>query len=383
VKRIESQSGLRPKKTMEQPQQPAVVPSPEARQRWYLRLRGLPWGTTQQTVADFFEGIEIDLQDISVLKMPDGRDSGEALVGFRTAEDQKLGESNDKKYLKNRYIEILSSTAREWERVNSRSDASLPVPIQEDSFVLLMRGLPYSAHPDDCVAFFGEDAQCLGVHLTKDEKGRPSGRGYAEFPNDEEYQKALKRNGQHMMGRYIELFESNHEDLSSAVTGGQSRSGRSGAAAQTHADMQNPYMIPPSEQFQGQIPHCARLRGLPYNTTDKHITDFFSEVSVRPTRIHRKGDGTEAFVEFNAEDELNTAMKRHKDFMGNRYVEIFRADYYEMMDRIRPASSLPSYQPFQGGRGSYSRQYNPYAGRGAPRGRGRGRGRGRMGNPYA
>jgi len=195
--------------------------------------------------------------------------------------------------------------------------------------------------------------------------------------------KGMKLNGQHMMGRYIELFESNHDDLCSAVKGGQSRNGKSGAAMQlSHTN--NPYALPPSEQFSsGNIPFCVRLRGLPYNTTDKTITTFFGEVSVRPTRIHRKGDGTEAFVEFTTEQDLESAMKRHKDFMGNRYVEIFRADYYEMMDRIRPAARAPP--PSYGGYGAqshgYGQQYNPYGhssrGRGRGRGRGYGRGRGR------
>lgn len=53
-----------------------------------------------------------------------------------------------------RYIELYASSQAEWDRVHNRHNRVLPIPIKEGSFIVLMRGLPYSAHEDDCIDFF-------------------------------------------------------------------------------------------------------------------------------------------------------------------------------------------------------------------------------------
>jgi len=277
----------------------------------YIRMRGLPWHIKIEEIQSFFTDVNLSEDNIKILKNPDGRDSGEALVKCKSRELFTQCMAYDKQYIKTRYIELIASSEVDWNRaVNHKKARVLPVPINPNSLVILMRGLPYSVSEDDCLTFF-EGVPCLGVHLTKDERGRPSGQGYAEFETAEAFSKAMEFNKKNIQNRYIELFESNVDDLKSAVY----------------------------STFGGPEPANARsvhMRGLPYNTQDQDITNFFAEVRISPIRIHRKADGTEAYAEFSTPEECKTAMKRNRDFMGPRYVELRPASQEEILKKVGP-----------------------------------------------
>lgn len=72
------------------------------------------------------------------------------------------------------------------------------------------------------------------------------------------------------------------------------------------------------------------MRGLPYSCTESDITKFFQEIDVTPIRIHRKADGAEAYVEFYNISDTDTAMSRHRSYIGRRYIELFRVTYEDM-----------------------------------------------------
>merc|ERR1712048_939422 len=103
-------------------------------------------------------------------------------------------------YMKTRYIELFESDEQEWNRVTTRVQRKINVPISYNSFVILMRGLPYSAQEDDCLLFF-QNVKCLGVHIPHDKSDRPAGVGFAEFESEEEMNKALAYDNKYMRSR--------------------------------------------------------------------------------------------------------------------------------------------------------------------------------------
>lgn len=365
----------------------------------FIRMRGLPWGSTKIEINKFFESVDLADVDINILKMPDGKASGEALVGLRNQEDYDSCMKFEKKYLGTRYIELYASSLGEWDRVHNRSSRERTIPIQEGSFVVLMRGLPYSASETDCINFF-VDLRVLGVHLPKDSMGRPSGQGYAEFANKEDFERALLLNKQHLQNRYIELFESSHQDLGRAMNPGatiQPRKSRHQGAKPPAAPFHHPYSqnAPPygggqrpggvpgpyNSGAQPTEPFCLKMRGLPYNTSETGITRFFADAKVTPMRIHRKADGAEAFVEFNTREEQELGLGLDKAFLGRRYVELFAIPYSEVAEKVGipqrswqppPAQQHHQYagaQPGswrgfnygnQGGPGGHAQRYQPY-----------------------
>merc|ERR1719361_915375 len=85
-----------------------------------------------------------------------------------------------------------------------------------------------------------------------------------------------------------------------------------------------------SKQLQAIKSTCILMRGLPYSCTESDITKFFQEIDVTPIRIHRKADGAEAYVEFYNISDTDTAMSRHRSYIGRRYIELFRVSYEDM-----------------------------------------------------
>jgi epithelial splicing regulatory protein 1/2 len=75
---------------------------------------------------------------------------------------------------------------------------------------------------------------------------------------------------------------------------------------------------------------CIKMRGLPYTAGQREIMDFFEGYNILPNGIHIVMGATdrptgEAFVEFITSDEAQRAMERHRQNIGSRYIELFRA----------------------------------------------------------
>ena len=76
-----------------------------------------------------------------------------------------------------------------------------------DHFVIRCRGLPWSTTVDEILNFFSDCQFKEGensVHLTQTREGRPSGEAYIELATEEDMEKALEKDKQHMGKRYIE-----------------------------------------------------------------------------------------------------------------------------------------------------------------------------------
>ena len=74
-------------------------------------------------------------------------------------------------------------------------------------FVIRCRGLPWSTTVDEIVNFFEDCVFQEGgesVHMTLTREGRPSGEAYIELATEEDLEKALLKDKQHMGKRYIE-----------------------------------------------------------------------------------------------------------------------------------------------------------------------------------
>ncbi|KAK7113546.1 heterogeneous nuclear ribonucleoprotein F-like [Littorina saxatilis] len=81
----------------------------------------------------------------------------------------------------------------------------------------------------------------------------------------------------------------------------------------------------------------VRLRGLPWSATVDDVNKFFEgcEIAGGISGIHltqsREGRPSgEAFVEFASEDDVQMALKKNREHLGSRYIEVFRSKKGEM-----------------------------------------------------
>ena len=69
-----------------------------------------------------------------------------------------------------------------------------------------------------------------------------------------------------------------------------------------------------------------KMRGLPFSANEQDIKDFFHPVNIKEIRLVQTAKGRpsgRAFVDFYNESDLKQSLKHHKEYMNNRYVELF------------------------------------------------------------
>ena len=70
-----------------------------------------------------------------------------------------------------------------------------------------------------------------------------------------------------------------------------------------------------------------KMRGLPFKVKEKHIKDFFAPLSLLDIRMIENKEGKPtgcAFVDFGSENDIKEALKRDRDCIQGRYIELFR-----------------------------------------------------------
>ncbi|TRY84954.1 hypothetical protein DNTS_019030 [Danionella cerebrum] len=239
-----------------------------------VQLRGIPSKSTESDIIDFFSGLEIVENGVTIVRKEDGTPSGYAFVEFAT---KNIAEEAQ-------YIEIIPSNKsavmsqfahQRWkptaEHISHKTEASLREnkPLEMNGVVQL-RGIPFNSTESDIIDFFsGLEIVENGVTIVRKEDGRPSGYAFVEFATKNIAEEA----------QYIEIIPSNK----SAITSQFEASLRENKPLETDGVVQ--------------------LRGIPFNSTESDIIDFFSglEIVENGVTIVRKEDGTPsgyAFVEF-------------------------------------------------------------------------------------
>ncbi|XP_042765774.1 probable RNA-binding protein 19 isoform X1 [Panthera leo] len=83
----------------------------------------------------------------------------------------------------------------------------------------------------------------------------------------------------------------------------------------------------PATQKEPTTPHTVRLRGAPFNVTEKNVMEFLAPLRPVAIRIVRNAHGNKTgyiFVDFSSEEEVKQALKCNREYMGGRYIEVFR-----------------------------------------------------------
>merc|ERR550525_2289642 len=83
-----------------------------------VRMRGLPWESTKDDIADFLHKCRIvgGLRGITIMEDDRGRAAGDAYVELGTLDDQDDALRMHKRDMGTRYIEVFEATSRDVER---------------------------------------------------------------------------------------------------------------------------------------------------------------------------------------------------------------------------------------------------------------------------
>uniref|UniRef100_G3UMB1 G-rich sequence factor 1 n=1 Tax=Loxodonta africana TaxID=9785 RepID=G3UMB1_LOXAF len=187
----------------------------------------------------------------------------------------------------------------------------------DDVYLIRAQGLPWSCTVEDVLNFFsdcrirnGEN----GIHFLLNRDGKRRGDALIEMESQQDVQKALGKHRMYMGQRYVEVYEINNEDVDALMKSLQVKA----------SPVVNDGVV--------------RLRGLPYSCNEKDIVDFFAGLNivditfVMDYRGRRKTG--EAYVQFEEPEMANQALLKHREEIGNRYIEIFPSRRNEVRTHV-------------------------------------------------
>ncbi|XP_057688957.1 probable RNA-binding protein 19 isoform X1 [Corythoichthys intestinalis] len=73
----------------------------------------------------------------------------------------------------------------------------------------------------------------------------------------------------------------------------------------------------------------VKLRGVPFNVKEQQIREFMTPQKPAAIRIGRKESGNRTgyvYVDLHSEEDVEKALKKNNDYIGGRYIEVFRVD---------------------------------------------------------
>ncbi|XP_053571183.1 epithelial splicing regulatory protein 1 isoform X1 [Bombina bombina] len=220
------------------------------------------------------------------------------------------------------------------ERVNYKFESGTcsKLEIIDDNTIIRARGLPWQSSDQDIARFFkGLNIAKGGAALCLNAQGRRNGEALVRFVSEEHRNLALQRHKHHMGNRYIEVYKATGEDFLK-IAGGTSNE------------------VAQFLSKENQV--IVRMRGLPFTATAEEVLVFFGQKC--PVTGGKEGilfvtypDGRptgDAFVLFACEEYAQNALKKHKDLLGKRYIELFRSTAAEVQQVLNRYSSTPLIQ---------------------------------------
>lgn len=213
--------------------------------------------------------------------------------------------------------------------------------------VIRLQGLRITAGSEDIRKFFsGLTIPDGGVHII----GGEDDEAFILFASDEDARRAMKRSGGCIRGSPVKLFLSSQTEMQNTleistqtVEREQNRqfeedprcSRRSVEPEVGQSFRCQSGNTPPHElqSFSNTDDLLVFLRGMPFSVTEMDIINFFDLLCVDEIVLLKNGKGLKngnGLVKFRTGDDVYEALKRDRQYIGTRYVEVSRttADYW-------------------------------------------------------
>eukprot|EP01062_Namystynia_karyoxenos_P049989 TRINITY_DN385_c0_g2_i3.p2 TRINITY_DN385_c0_g2~~TRINITY_DN385_c0_g2_i3.p2 ORF type:complete len:694 (+),score=263.57 TRINITY_DN385_c0_g2_i3:84-2084(+) len=192
-----------------------------------VRCRGMPYSTSAEDVAAFFEGCTLAPGGVSMCVGPQGKPTGEAFVQFAAEEDVSRALRRHRSHLGGRYVEIFRSSQQEMvsqchqrlRPLGHKRGAERPAsPSQFSPHVVRLRGLPFSLNEMDVASLFaGLGVRRHGIHMVYSAEEKPTGEAFVEFETAGDVERAAAKHKTPIGHRYVEVFRSAPEEIALAA----------------------------------------------------------------------------------------------------------------------------------------------------------------------
>lgn len=220
--------------------------------------------------------------------------------------------------------------------------------------VIRLQGLPVTAGSEDIRKFFtGLKIPDGGVHII----GGDREEAFIIFASDEDARRAMTRSGGCIQGTPVALLLSSKTEMQTFLE----RSTTNVEVPQERRYEENPRHgrrsvdpevgkrpamrmgYAPPQQQQQQKPAddmCVFLRGMPFSVTEDEVENFFSGLTIHEIILLRNARGQQngnGFVQFATREDASEALKRDRDYIGSRYIEVSSTtadDWYRATGKV-------------------------------------------------
>ncbi|NXG87733.1 GRSF1 factor, partial [Stercorarius parasiticus] len=202
-------------------------------------------------------------------------------------------------------------------------EAESPKAENDTVFLIRAQGFPFSCTEEDVLTFFdscrirnGEN----GIHFLLNRDGRRRGDALIELESKADVQRALEKHLRYMGPRYVKVFEVHDSDVEGLLRSLQ-------------------------DESQAINDGVVLLRGLPFSSTEDDIAAFFSGLKITDIAFVYRGERKtgEAFVQFAAPEMAAKALLRHREYMGNRYIEVYVSRKHQMQRHVPCDKQVVAY----------------------------------------
>ncbi|KRX06918.1 hypothetical protein PPERSA_07081 [Pseudocohnilembus persalinus] len=309
----------------------ARTPSPfkNPTRGYYLRLRGLPYNSTEFEVFEFMRGIRLYKEDIAFNYDGEGKFTGEVYLRLSCQSDKYEAQNLNLGELEENYIEIYDTTENEWNqaRMSQFSDkndkydlnaqpTNSDTRVSEDQGIIKLKGISANTTEQDIITLF------VGLQVQQIRRsvigGKPGNECFVVFKSKQEAHQALTYHMERINHRFVEVTLSNIVEFSNFMAHNFQSS-----APQYSKD--NMPIIPNEKK-----PNTLLVTGLSFNVTKEQIVAFFNEYSIQDRDIYMLTSHSGKFsgnclVTFEDELEAQRALKQKNfTYLGSRYIEMFQ-----------------------------------------------------------
>ncbi|CAF1344615.1 unnamed protein product [Rotaria sordida] len=350
-----------------------------------VRARGLPWQCTDQDVAKFFRGLDIEKGGVALCLSSQGRRNGEALVRFVSTEHRELALRRHKHHIGQRYIEVYKASGRDFLNIAGGSNSEAQAFLQRDGQIIIrMRGLPFDATAKDVINRVNHEIENTGIaeinqhkrsiiefftrgdiptHVVDGEEGvlfvhypdgRSTGDAFVMLKTENEAAQALLKHKDIMGTRYIELFRSTTAEVQQVFR--RSQDPKNFQTSLKDIPFAPLPMLPPEMLSGGNKKDCIRVRNLPVECGIEQILEFLGVHSQHIVaqgvhmvyNAHGQPSG-EAFIQMNSEAaSFNAAAHKNNKYLffngKKRYIEVIQCsgeDMNHILLGLVPSNLIP------------------------------------------
>lgn len=180
-------------------------------------VTGLPFQVNVFTLVSFFAGLEIDHDDVHILRGADGRPTGKAVMFLKNPAIAQGCLSFHRKVFTNTQYYIQVKLVNPMQAMDLIQQGPIP---DYSTCILRVRGVPFRAQKEAIAHLFCDfNVMPEMVLMGVEPSGRPSGECFVRLSGPESCKAALnKLNGETMGSRYLEMFPATLDEISKIVT---------------------------------------------------------------------------------------------------------------------------------------------------------------------